>query len=252
MEEVAVKVLVTGVRSGLGQYLHHHLLSTGLERSNAQEIFNTSKLYDVIIHCAFSKPGSHTTDENISTMQNLLKIPHDKFIFISSSDVYGSKKTSCRENDLLKAEEAMTDYAKQKIICENYLQKHSTNYLILRPCGLIGPETMSKNLKALIFEDKPVLTLSDKSVLNFVSHFEVLNFIKLYIQEILPSGIYNFGRYDRISIKKIASLFKKTPVYGNFDYETANLDVSKAGAHVPSLRVSNEEFLRRVANEFRN
>lgn len=244
MEEVIPKILITGVNSGLGKYLHQNINSIGLNRLNATALFKENSHYDYIIHCAFSKAASTFDKSNSELLADLLKLHSKHFIFISSSDVYGNRSQKCSENEILKFEESFTEYTKQKIQAEFEIKKKVEKFLILRPTGLIGPQAMSPNLFKLINEDQPQLTLTENSRLSFVLYDEVLDFIKLYLNKSVSDGIYNISRIDSISISEIAALFNRHPKYGQHHYEVTNLDISKALHHLPSLKIQNKDLLR--------
>ena len=85
------KVLVTGANSGLGKYIASQIDCAILTRENSKSVLD--KTYDTIIHCAFNSRKNvndyyEIVRDNIFLTKDLCKVPHNKFVFISSIDVY--------------------------------------------------------------------------------------------------------------------------------------------------------------------
>ena len=85
------RVLVTGTNSGLGKYIASQIDCSVLTRDNSESVLKKS--YDTIIHCAFNSRKNvndyyDIVRDNIFLTKDLCKIEHNKFVFISSIDVY--------------------------------------------------------------------------------------------------------------------------------------------------------------------
>jgi len=101
---------------------------------------------DVIIHLAveentFDKPQSSTTEGTLEYLKLLSEIQIDKFIFLSTADVYGlNNSNNLLENSQLKPS---TIYAANKVGFEAYLQAFhalmNLPIIILRPVTIYGP-----------------------------------------------------------------------------------------------------------------
>ena len=59
-----MRILTTGVLSGIGKYIHENLGGTGITRSTSAEELEKIKRdgVDVIIHCAFNSEKEVTSD----------------------------------------------------------------------------------------------------------------------------------------------------------------------------------------------
>ena len=85
------KYLISGIKGGLGKYLYDNLPnSIGFGRDEFNLIKN--KDFDTIIHCAFNSRKNvndyyEIVRDNIFLTKDLCKVPHNKFVFISSIDV---------------------------------------------------------------------------------------------------------------------------------------------------------------------
>ena len=144
--------LVTGSSSGLGKFLTGHFQAVGLSRSDLKDRIRENKTYDLIIHCAFSKPKETVPGVDAEFLQQVLKIPHRKFVFVSSVDVYPRDGKSHSEDEKLDLAPAISAYAQAKIQCEAMVQKKPGSNLIIRPASLIGPIIVNQNLKTLLNE----------------------------------------------------------------------------------------------------
>ncbi len=91
----APKLLVTGAASGLGAAVHRALGGTAMTRATPFAEVEGGAPYDAIIHCAFGSQKLVTpatahayVDDNVLLTERLPRIPHRKFVFICSNDVY--------------------------------------------------------------------------------------------------------------------------------------------------------------------
>ena len=98
---------------------------------------------DVIIHLA-CHPNQATFAKNIgdawqntinSTIYLLTKYPNAKFVYISSSMVYGNWVGTVREEDPLRPVNA---YGKAKLNCERMVQDIAKDWVIIRPTAVYG------------------------------------------------------------------------------------------------------------------
>lgn len=244
-----MKYLITGTSSGLGKYLHDNLggfcLTRQTSKKDREEIKKDS--IDVIIHCAFnSKQDLKNLDQyfkdNVSLTEELTKLPHKKFIFISTIDVYPKNSTKHTEDEILDPNTTEDLYAKTKLLSENLVKKNCPNFLILRCSALLGKDSRENSLIRIIKENYPTLTLSAKSIFNYILHKDVLEFIKLAIEEDLQ-GAYNLASSKNITLKKIADLFKKKVSFGDYIYNVGNIDNSKATSIFPPFKKDSKEVI---------
>ncbi len=237
------RVLVTGSSSGLGNFLCKNLDAIGLSRENSSEIFkNENSNFDLIIHCAFSSAPDAST-ENIALLNKVLEIKHNKFVFISSCDVYPDNEDLHSENESIKISLARSPYARQKIECEKIVFSNAKEPIIIRPVSLIGERLKNSNLKKLIYENQPSLTLTANSRWNFVKHEEVLAAIKQLDQKSFQ-GIIQLARSAPVTVGDVADFMKREPFYGNFTYKVPLLDNEFAKKLVPELDESSSDFFK--------
>lgn len=202
------KYLVTGVKSGLGKHLFENLQDVdGLHRNNFDEL--SFKEYSVIIHCAFNKSNKIKNDtceyykylnDNIFLTQKLLNLNYDKFIYISSIDVY----------------DKTTLYSLFKRLAESLVIRYR-NSLIIRCPVLLGKE-MKPNHLTKMFSGEDI-SLSGKSTFNYILYENILNFLRYNEEKI---GIWDFISRDSIALNDIKKRFGLNTHFGNYIYGTPN------------------------------
>lgn len=136
-----MNILISGVKSGLGRYLHENLGGVGFDKDDFAARFTKLKQerFDVIIHCAFnsartvnSKELGEYINDNLLLTEKLLSIRHKKFIFISSVDVYPKDSLVHFEDEVIDLNKLSGIYGITKLSSEAIVTSFSSNYLILR------------------------------------------------------------------------------------------------------------------------
>ena len=202
-----MKTLVTGAKSGLGKYLSEQIKSDTLNRSD--ELPDIGEEYDLIIHCANN--GNHHTwgdveydfyRDNIFLTRDIARIPHKKFIHISTYDI---------EED--------TPYAAAKRISETIVSTIARDYLIIRPSSLLGKD-MKENTFTKILHGEPVY-LTEDSVMNYITHKDVLDVIEA---EYPYDGIVYLCSNENITLAEIADLVGKKIEFGDYNTNKTSKD----------------------------
>ena len=230
------RVLVTGAGSGLGKYIASQIECVAMTRENCQKILTEykTKPFDLIIHCAFNSSKDTNNyyglvDDNIFLTKNVSLIPHHKFVFLSSIDIY-------REEESL--------YKTTKLMAESIVRKLTTRPLILR-CGAILGETMRKNNFQKIIEDtSPEVSLSEKSSFNYVLQEDILSFIQESFRN-KYTGIIDFVSSGNISFHQIAQMLGKQVKFGKYTYETPILPNQSLVQVFPTAAFSSKENIQR-------
>ncbi len=236
------KFLITGTSSGLGKYLYNKLGGISINREKIQK--NGA---EIIIHCAFNSQQSPKDIEqyfrdNVLLTEELTNMPHKKFIFISSVDVYPKNSNRHIEDEIIDINNADNLYAKTKLLSEEVVRKNCPNFLILRCSALLGKDSRKNSLIKIIQDDNPTLTLSPDSSFNYILHKDVLGFIKLAAEKDLQ-GIYNLASSDNITLSKVAGLFKRKVNFGNYIYNVGDIDNSKASILLLAFKKTSEEVI---------
>ena len=97
---------------------------------------------DIVAHVAgLAKDiGSDTTFRrlNFEPIKYLSKLPKDKIVYVSSSDVYGIKDHNNADENTPMIEYPKNPYPRYKIMSENWLRENCDNYVIIRPAAVWG------------------------------------------------------------------------------------------------------------------
>lgn len=236
--------LITGSGSGLGKYFHDQLGGISFNRD-----FGNVDETEVLIHCAFnlarevnSKDLYQYLLDNVFLTKRLAKIPHKKFIYMSSVDVYPKNNKKHSENEIIDVNQISGFYGVTKLMSESLIQNLCPNFLILRCSALLGKDARENSLKKIIKEENPTLTLSSKSVFNYILHKDVLEFVKKAIEKNLQ-GIYNLSSSENITLFEIAKLLGKKVSFGNYMYNVGEIDNKKASLVVSSFKKTSREIV---------
>ena len=249
--------LTTGHKSGLGRYLFEQFGGIGLDRNMPSQKFEhiSREGVDVIIHCASQPPRALTltslyqfTDDNVLLTERISRIRHKKFIFISSVDVYPKNSSLHNEKKDIPLDSTTNLYAITKLMSESIIMKKCTNYLILRCSALLGTYSRQNSLTKMAEEKNPVLTLTASSVMNYILHRQVADFIKYAIENNL-SGVYNLASSQNITLARVANLLKKKVNFGSYSYSVGKISNRKISKIFSSFARTSEEIVEQFIKE---
>lgn len=227
---------------------------------NFKLVKKSLKNIDAIIHlaCISNDPSfdlnpdlgkSINFDATINIVDMAKKQGVRRFIYASSSSVYGIKKEANVTEDLSLS--PLTDYSKYKALCEEYLLKQfAKNFvvLILRPATVCGYSPrlrldLTVNILTLSALSKNKITVYGGSQKRPNIHIEDMT--DLYVQTLkLPDTkingkIYNAG-YENYSLLEIAQMVKKIVNNPKLEIEIVPTD------DLRSYRVSSEKIKREL------
>lgn len=155
---------------------------------------------------------------NFEAVKVFAKLPFKKFIFISSTDVYGIKDFNGEnESELPYETRPLNPYPKYKIESEKWIKANLENYVIIRPAAVWGK--------------------GDKTI-----ERRVVNFLKI------SPVIVNFGkwrgknRWPLADVRNVAKVVYTTAVLDEFDKEAINIIDEKI--------TTIDEYYRQVAREY--
>ena len=246
-------VLVTGANSGLGKYCCEQFNAVPFTRqTDYQQVLTQAceKPFDVIIHSAFNtKPNidtsqlySYLNDTTYLTRQ-MTAIPHKKFIFISTVDVYPKDNEYHHEDEVIQLKEITNLYALSKLMSESIVQNETDKPLILRPTAMLGKYAKPNSLMKILFHERVSLTLTGESIFNYIGHSDVSEFITAAIKQNL-SGIYNTSASSNIQLAEVSRHFNKPVTFGSFNYRVANADNHKAISVINNFKNTSMENIK--------
>ena len=240
----ASRILVTGAAGGLGQALQRALGGIPFTRQHSVADLRqaTAAPFDAIVHCAFGrqKTFTHATaysylNDSILLTEQLASVPHRKFIFVSTIDVYPNDGGLHSEDDEIDFSRAAGPYAFAKLFCEAVVRERTENHLILRPAAMLGPTMRPNNLVRMVRETGSSLTLTANSRINAILHRDVIEFVVFALDHDV-TGVFNLSSVASVTLGEVAESFGISPRYGNFTYDAIDVDNVKAASLVPGFQ----------------
>ena len=183
--------------------------------------------YDLIIHCAgciqhsnWDNVGLDLFEDNVFLTRDLTRIPHEKFVFISSID-----------------EAKDTPYGVTKRLSEIIVKQLCDEYLILRPSALLGKE-MKKNSFQKIVNGEDI-ALTKNTVMNYILYEDVLNAIESNYR-----GTKVLRSSSDITIEEVVNIFEKKLEYGDIHYEVEYIksDINTNKTSEDNIRIYKENY----------
>lgn len=247
-----MRILTTGTNSGLGKFVHRKFGGLAWTRSTSaaeREAIRCDGV-DVIVHCAFNSKPQVTAEtlydyfsDNVGLTGDLAGIPHQKFILISTVDVYPKAGNDFSENAPIDVNAISTFYGVTKLMSESIVRARCPDHLILRCTTLLGPD-MRKNSLTRILDDNPcTLTLAGDSRFNYLLHADVANFIAHCLENKL-GGTYNLASATTVTLAEIAEAAKKPVQFGKFRYEVGQVDNQKAASAFPAFKKASLDVIK--------
>lgn len=241
------KILVSGAGSGLGFAFYTALGAVPLRRGTNFDDVGTapSDPYDAIIHCAFSAAKNVTLgsvgsylEDNFLLTQRLLRIPHRKFVYISTVDVYPRTGVLSHADDDTDISPLSGPYAFTKLFSETVVVKEGMRALVLRPTTLLGSKMRPNSTLRLLTERNSRLFLSARSRFNYVLHDDIVRFVEHALRTDL-AGIFNIASSTPILLGDVASELGLSAEFGSYDYDVGLIDQGPAASIEPSFSRSS-------------
>lgn len=255
-----MRILTTGVLSGIGRHIHENLGGIVITRSTPAEDIEKIKHdgVDIIIHCAFNSQKEVAADalyeyykDNVLFTNELVSIPHKKFIYFSTVDLYPKNSDTHTEDDMVRIDIIRGMYAITKLISESIVRNKGHNYLILRPTTLLGKYTRRNTLTRIINDEKEPLFLSGNSRFNYVLHSDILDFISFSIDND-TKGIFNVAAMGNIRLTDVANLLGKNVRFGTYLYDVGNISNNKITALFPVFKKTSKEVLNQFVEAWKD
>lgn len=246
-------ILVTGAGSGLGRQCLETFQGTAYTRGDDyQDLLALAKArpFDVIIHAAFNaRPNIDSTqlpsylNDTVLLTQKMLAIPHKKFIFISSIDVYPKNSEVHHEDEVIRLNEVSQLYAISKLMAESMVKTDGNAPLILRPSAMLGVYAKPNSLMKILTHDYPSLTLSAQSTFNYIRHQDVTDAIAFAMQHEV-TGTFNLVASSSIQLSEVSRHFQKSVTFGDYLYQTAHADNQKIVNMLPQFKHTSMDNIK--------
>jgi dTDP-4-dehydrorhamnose reductase len=252
-----MKILTTGASSGLGRHINESLGGIALDISASVEEKEVLKKtgVDVIVHCAFNPIMAVDSDslfgylkDNVLLTEELVSIPHGKFVYVSTVDVYPKSSGRHSEEEIIDIDSVDNLYGITKLMSEAIVRGRSDNYLILRSSAMLGMYSRKNSLIRMLEDDECVLSLSGGSRMNYILHTDVSDFIRLSIDTNLK-GIYNMTSSENIILSEVAEMLGKKVRFGSYVYDVGDIDGSRARSVFPAFNKTSREVIEQFIKE---
>jgi nucleoside-diphosphate-sugar epimerase len=237
------KLLISGTTSGLGNAFYRMLGGTPLVRGMSLDdpLIRAAQPFDVIIHCAVNttnpvmmSQGFHYFDDNLVLTQRLLEIPHKRFVYMSTLDVYPRLNRPIAEDEDVDLSSLRGPYAFTKLFSELLVREHSDNYLILRLATLLGPVMRSTVTWRLLTEKGCQVGLAAESRYNYILQSDVVEFVRLALDTGL-SGTYNIASREAVTLSDVAKQLNLPATFGTKYYDIGPINSMRAAALMPAF-----------------
>lgn len=141
----------------------------------------------------------------ISTKNSLFDFKYDRYVYLSSIDVYGDFKKKINTNENFKINKTnLSNYGFSKLVSEELVEKYCLkNFLILRLGGVLG-SNLKKNPIFDIMSNQQ-LHVNKNSKFSFITVKEIFNFI--LFSENTFNGTINLTGIGTIKLSEIIKLF---------------------------------------------
>jgi nucleoside-diphosphate-sugar epimerase len=247
----APKLLITGAASGLGAAVHRALGGTAMTRTTPWAEIEAGAPYEAIVHCAFGSQKLVTPanayaylDDNLLLTERLAALPHRKFVFISSIDIYPVPRQGAKENDDYDLARLSGPYPFAKLLSDALVRARCADHLILRPASLLGPAMRPSTTLRVLTERAPRVFLHPDSRFNFVLHDDIAAFIVRAIAEDIR-GVFNVASTGSIRLGDMAGHLGLAVTFGEHVYDAGDVSNAKIAAIEPAFRRSSAATLNR-------
>lgn len=219
-----MKILITGSEGLVGKKLTIELEKKGFEiikfdKTNGQNILDITQLktslkkVDAVIHLAgiIDDENKDLWKINVEGTRNLIEESINarvtKFIFLSSTGVYGLTKGIIDENSDTMPE---TLYEKSKLEGEQIIlnRQEEIHINIIRSAMIFGNNNYWKNLIKLLEKNTP-LPCNGKNIFQIICVDELVNGIITVLENGQPSEIYLVAGKEKLTLKDFCKKIKK-------------------------------------------
>jgi len=250
-----MKILVTGTKRGLGKFLRNHFDSDRLDRGTPIP----KDRYDAVVHSAVSTSKDVDIDncvdyfsDNIDLTKRVLSIPCDKFIYISTVDVYPKCDKTWKESDDLifnTGDPCLGMYGTSKFASESLVSRWSPNFLILRCAVLLNKESRFNTVKKILDTSNHYdLFVSGASEYNYILVSDLAKFIEMAISQDLK-GIYNVASSDYVRLDHLVEELGSDVTFSDYVYGLGKADNHKICEVAPFFDKSTLDSVLKFAQE---
>ena len=165
-------------------------------------------------------------------------------MFISSIGIYPQSHKVYSEESNFEIK-TRNNYEFLKIMSENFIQKSSKKFTILRVAGLLDKSSRINSIQKIISNNNKRISLSPNSTLNYILYEDLLNFIKIVMKQ-KKFGIFNVSASKNIKLIDLKNKLNLSNVkFGNYDYLTPKIDNTKARKEYANLKFTTYQNIKK-------
>ena len=186
-----------------------------------------------------------------SVQKSLIDFKFEKYIFLSSSDVYSncSSEDSTQENQIIDCNKQST-YGFHKYIAELCVQHMAKNWLIIRQGGFVGLGLKKNVIFDVLYSNE--IFVNPKSRFQFISTDISANLVMdLAIKHNLSNQIFNLTGIGTISVVDIMNILNRYPIYkANDDPLFNEMSIRKVSQYIklPDTKNIFNDFFLNIKN----
>lgn len=256
-----MKILITGssgmfgceLKKGLKQKKHAVIdfnKSEGKDILSTKQLNHSMKKVDMVIHLAAKLNGSKKDiyETNVIGTENVIDraIKHGvkKFIFLSSTGVYGENNEIIDENS---EKNPFTYYEKSKLTAESVILKRQEeiDIRIIRSAMILGNNKYWKNMFLILKKGFPLPT-SGKNVFQIIYVKDLVNAINTVLKNGKSGEVYLVSGKERWTLKNFCKFSKKELTGNGFVFSVPKFLALFFGK-ILKIKILNEENIRHLS-----
>lgn len=178
-----------------------------------------------------------------SVYRTMFDFNFKKYIYISSVDVYTDPSSPIRtkENVEIKISD-QNSYGFHKYLSEIIVKKYAADWLILRPCTILGSNLKKGPIYDILENKQLFITLSSK--LQLITTNAIADIVDILLKRHIKNKVINIGGIGALSFSRLHKFFdKKILVSPEAKPQAYEMNVKKLQRLFPTLTTS-EEYLR--------
>jgi len=240
------KVAVIGAAGGIGRFLADRFKAVPFMRGDTLGKLDGA---DTIIFCAakahFETSGTKlysSLEDNLFLLERISKLPHKRFVYFSTVDLYPQDDLIYSEGEDLQIEKTRGGYPAFKLMGEAIVQERCNLPLMLRPTSLFGEGMRPNNISRLISGHTNGPTLSADASFNCVTYAMIASLIEAAISN-GETGILNCAATGQVTLGDVARLCNYKGPFGSHHYVAPQLMNDKACALEPAFKRTSLEIV---------
>lgn len=174
-----------------------------------------------------------------SVIKSIYDFPCERYIYISSSDVYPDQSNirfTCEESEI--DEKKLCAYGFHKHLAEKIVKRYCHDYLIIRPSLMLG-NPLKKGPIYDILNNQP-LYISPDSRIQMITIKTIATIIDMLLDKDIKNETFNIGGKGVVSFRTMGQYFNKEIVYSKEGTEQIyQMNVNKIGRLFP-LKTSTD------------